>query len=107
VLTSRGDRNIYQLSAALKLNLPIGNQFEGFGRAGVERTWLDLDDAMYDLSGDGYLVGGGFEFRLNAILADASIFVDYTIHHATLEDARSNSVGATSRIWGLGFLVGI
>ena len=107
VLTSRGDRNVYQLSAALKLNLPIGSQFEGFGRAGIERTWLNVDDPSYDLRGDGFLIGAGFEYRLNAVLANSSIFVDYTIHRATLEDARSNSVDATSRVWGLGFTIGI
>ena len=107
VLTGRGEQTVYQASAALKLSLPLGNNFEGFGRAGLERTWLSLDDSRYDLSGDGFLIGGGFELRLNAILANASIFVDYTVHRATLEDGRSNELDATTGIWGLGFTVGI
>lgn len=106
VATGRGDQTVYQASAAAKLNLPIGNSFEGFGRAGLERTWLSFGDERYDLTGNGFLVGAGFEYRLSGVLASASLFVDYTIHRATLEDARSNQVEETSRVWGLGFLIG-
>lgn len=74
-------------------------------RAGPERTWLNLGDDRYNLSGNGFLVGAGFEYRLD-LGSHASIFVDYTIHHATLADTRS-TVDETSRIWGLGFTVGI
>jgi hypothetical protein len=106
VVTNRGDRTVYQASVAAKLNLPLGNHFEGFGRAGLERTWLNLDDDRYDFAGNGFLVGAGFEYRLDLGLHNASIFVDYTIHHASLENTRGQ-VDETSRIWGLGFTVGI
>jgi hypothetical protein len=108
VLTkNQGDRTVYQLSAAAKLNLPLGNNFEGFGRAGLERTWLDLDDDRYNFTGNGFLIGGGFELRLRDLgLGSASVFVDYTIHHATLEDTRGQ-VDETARIWALGFTIGI
>jgi hypothetical protein len=100
------DRRVFQLSGALKLSLPLGNDFEGFGRAGIERTWLNVDDARYDLSGNGFQVAGGFEYRLNALVSNASLFVDYTIHHATLSNTRGE-VSETSRIWALGFTIGI
>ena len=100
------ERNMYQLSGALKLSLPMGNGFEGFGRAGIERTWLNYDDERYDTSGNGFQVGAGFEYRLNAVVSNASLFVDYTIHHATLTNMRGE-VDETSRIWGLGFTIGI
>lgn len=110
VLTnSFGEKTVYQLSGALKLNLPLGNGFEAFARAGLERTWLNQSDAVnqgIDLQGDGYLVGGGFEYRLDAVIANASIFVDYNVHHATLESPRI-IVDNTERIWGLGVLVGL
>src|ERR1041384_3865498 len=61
-----GPSTVYQLSAGLKLSIPLGNNFEAFGRAGLERTWLDLSDDVYNLTGDGYLIGAGFEYRLNA-----------------------------------------
>ena len=106
VQTGDFERNIYQASAALKLSIPLGNNFEAFGRAGIERTWLNYDDERFDLTGDGFQFGAGFEYRLNAIVSNASLFVDYTIHRTTLESTREK-VDATSRIWGLGFTVGI
>ena len=106
VVAANVDRNVYQASAALKLSIPLGNDFEAFGRAGLERTWLNYDDERYDRTGDGFQVGAGFEYRLNAILANASLFIDYTVHRTTLENTREK-VDATSRIWGLGFTVGI
>lgn len=109
VLTNNfGEKTAYQLSAAAKLNLPLGNGFEAFARAGLERTWLNQSDAQnqgLDLMGDGYLVGGGFEYRLDAVIANASLFVDYNVHHATLGSPRI-TVTATEQIWGLGILVG-
>jgi hypothetical protein len=110
VLTnSFGEKTVYQLSGAAKLNLPLGNGFEAFARGGLERTWLNQSDAVnqaIDLMGDGYLVGGGFEYRLDAVLANASLFVDYNVHHATLESPRI-TVDATERIWGIGILIGL
>jgi len=101
-----GDTTVYQLSAALKLSLPLGNNFEGFGRIGIERTWLNVADPIYDLTGDGLLVGGGFEYRLNAIISNASLFVDYNVHRVTLE-SMATKVDTTVGIWGLGLTVGI
>ena len=101
-----GDRTVYALSAALKLSIPLGNNFEAFGRAGLERTWLNVDDPQFNLTGDGWLAGAGFEYRLNAILANASLFIDYSVHRTTLESDRQKA-DATSRFWGLGFTVGI
>jgi len=106
VVTGRGDQTVYQASVAAKFNLPLGNNFEALGRAGLERTWLNLDDDRYNFAGNGFLVGAGFEYRLDLGIKNASVFVDYTIHHATLENTRGQ-VGETSRIWGLGFTVGI
>ena len=101
-----GDKTEYQLSGAVKLNLPLGNNFEGFARVGLERTWLNQDSEGFDLQGDGFVIGGGFEYRLDAVLTNASIFVDYNVHHVTL-DAIRFSTDQTLRIWALGFSIGI
>jgi hypothetical protein len=107
VLTARyGEHTAFQASASLKLNLPIGNDFEVFGRVGAERTWLKLNDNGFDFTGDGFVAGGGIEYRLNAVLANASIFLDYNVHHSTLESVRFD-VGDTFRVWSLGFTVGL
>lgn len=105
VTAQDGERNIYQLSAAAKLSLPLGDGFEAFGRAGLEHAWLDLGDDRYNLSGNGFLVGAGFEYRFNLGVANASVFVDYNIHSATLKDQR-DEIEATTGAWGLGATVG-
>ena len=108
VIASRQDQTVYELSGALKLSIPFGNNFEGFARVGLERTWLDLGDSRMNLTGDGFMVAGGFEYRLDAVLANASLFVDYTVHQATLENsAGTTKVDDNTRVWGLGFTVGI
>jgi len=101
-----GERTAYQASASLKLNLPIGNDFEVFGRIGAERSWLKLADNGFDFTGDGFVAGGGIEYRLNAVLANASIFLDYNVHHSTLESVRFD-VDDTLRIWSFGLTVGL
>jgi len=66
-----------QLAAALKYSLPLGNNFEVFGRGGVERTWLNPENTAADWAGNGWLLGGGFEYRLDLGVTAASVFVDY------------------------------
>src|SRR4051812_209393 len=40
--------SVYQASAAGKLNFPLGNGFEAFGRFGLQHTWMNHDqNAMY------------------------------------------------------------
>lgn len=108
VATAHGDQTVYQGSVALKLSIPIADGFEAFGRGGVERTWLSLGDSNRDLEGDGWLLGGGIEYRLNAVLANASIFVDYMYHRTDLSaDSGSTFRGASTGMWGLGFTLGI
>jgi hypothetical protein len=64
-----------QLAAALKLSIPLGSGFEFFGKGGLERTWLS--EGTLDAAGNGWLLGLGFEYRLNLGATAASIFVDY------------------------------
>jgi Outer membrane protein beta-barrel domain len=89
-LPAFGAENVYQASLSLKLSLPLGNNFEAFGRGGLERTWLTLGDAAYDYTGDGYQLGAGFEFKLDTTLANTTQRFD-----------------ATSGMWGLGVTIGI
>ena len=96
----------YQASAAGKLNFPLGSGFEVFGKLGAQHTWVRTDDPMYDASGNGYLVGGGFEYRLNLGIGATSIWVDYQYSHADLESERKN-YDLGSRMWTLGLSVGI
>ena len=94
------------LSAALKYNYPLGNNFEVFGRAGLLRTDLTPRDVgPMTTSGDGYLLGAGFEYRLPAF---GSIFVDYTRDEATFDSSlKGQPLDQTASMWMLGVNVSL
>jgi hypothetical protein len=95
------------VALAGKYGFPLGDRFEAFGRAGLQRT--DVSDHYYanDLGGTGFLIGGGFEYRIPLGVTGLSFFVDYTILRATWESTGNENYGdgeatQTSRIWTLG-----
>lgn len=94
-----------QLSAALKYSFPLGNNFEFFGRGGLEHTSLSLTEDIHsadDSSGNGWLLGAGFEYRLNALIAGGSLFVDYEHVQTGLTNNNSMQYDATSSVWMAG-----
>lgn len=95
-----------QLSAALKYSFPLGENFEAFVRGGLQHTSIGCqnpDAAMaYDASGNGWLLGGGFEYRLNAVIAGGSVFVDYEHTSATLQNNNMASFDETAGVWMAG-----
>lgn len=96
-----------EASVAGKFNLPLGNDFEAFGRVGLQRTWLSVQNnkPMYDAQGNGYLVGLGMEYRLNLGFAAGSLFIDYSHHSASFEGR--TKFDSSVRMWMLGLSVGI
>jgi hypothetical protein len=95
-----------ELSASLKYSIPLSAGFEAFGRGGLQHTGISNDSGAHDVSGNGVLLGLGVEYRLNFVLADASIFLDYTYSKANVTGDRDNYDFST-RIWTLGLTVGI
>lgn len=96
-----------ELSASGKYNYPLGSNFEVFGRIGFQRTDLTSQkDAMYDLSGNGILIGAGLEYRVDLGAVSGSLWLDYTHRGATLEGER-NSTEYSARMWTLGLTVGL
>ena len=99
-----------QLGIAGKLNLPLQDHFEAYGRIGMHRTWVSGNqDGTDSASGDGYLIGGGIEYRINLGVGGGSLWMDYSYNQASLV---SDSVAATrselsSRMWMLGVSIGI
>lgn len=94
-----------QLSAALKYSFPLGDNFEAFVRGGLEHTAIDMTEAIHDsdsADGNGYLVGGGFEYRLNAVIAGGSLFVDYEHVDTTLTNKSNMTFDASSGVWMAG-----
>ena len=98
-----------QMAVALKYSLTLGNNFEAYGRGGLERTWLSTDTTANDFAGNGWLLGGGFEYRLDLGVTAASVFVDYE-HSATslvnqinMQSQKDETIG----LWTLGVTVAL
>jgi opacity protein-like surface antigen len=96
-----------QLSLAAKLNIPLADHFEAFGRLGVQHTSATADvSPIYDTSGNGFLVGAGMEYRFNpGVGSGASLTVDYQINKVTLSGERfagASAFGVIERQWTLG-----
>ncbi len=91
------------LALAAKLNYPLGNNFEVFGRGGLLQTELDpADSSATSTTGTGYTLSAGFEYRLNLLVANGSIFVDYTRNQATFDSGTTTSYDQTASMWMLG-----
>jgi len=107
VISPFGD--LYQATGALKLNLPLGNNFEAFGRAGVHHTWVNADNDALKAQGNGLLLGAGVEYRLNLGVGAGSIFVDYQFSKASLTGDNNDKLtyDLSTRMFMLGVTVGI
>lgn len=97
-----------QVAAAVKLSLPLGSNFEFFGKGGLARTWLtNSSSASLDAAGNGLLFGAGFEYRLNLAVTAVSIFVDYQrASTAFTSESMATWDGVTS-MWTLGATVSL
>jgi hypothetical protein len=108
-------RNSYQydgtmLSAAGKYSYPLGDNFEAFGRLGLERTWLSTDPSnLPDYVGNGWLIGAGFEYRFTVAATGASALVGYEHSSSSLanQNAMSSTVGESVGIWMLAVTVSL
>ena len=96
------------LSGALKLSIPMVLGFELFARAGVERTWLGPsgDLPMQDWAGNGYLIGGGAEYRFDLTPTDLSLWADWTRHDTNLHDGNARA-DARVDLWTAGLSIAL
>jgi hypothetical protein len=96
------------LAAALKYSLSLGDNFEVYARGGLQRTWLSTDRIASNWSGNGWLLGAGFEYRLNLAGTGASVFVDYEHADSSLvnEQSMANQDEAVG-LWTLGATVSL
>jgi len=90
-----------------KYNYPLSAGFEVFGRLGLGHTWITPHSTSdISRSGDGLVIGAGFEYRFKLPMAQASLWTDYTYNTASLEDV-SYTRDYSSRQWMLGFTFGM
>jgi opacity protein-like surface antigen len=97
------------LAAAGKYSLPLGDNFEAFGRLGLARTWLNTDTNNADWAGNGLLLGAGFEYRFLIAKTGVSAFVDYQRIQSNLDRQSDSQMtkGMGIGLWTLGFSVSL
>jgi hypothetical protein len=95
----------YQVTAAGRYNFPIADGFEAYGRLGVQHTSAGGDLAIYDTSGNGFLVGAGMAYQFDiGIAKGAFASVDYQLNKVDLSGDRfkgSTAFSITERQWTL------
>jgi hypothetical protein len=100
----------YQISAAARFNVPLSHNFEAFGRLGLHHTTVGADNAIYDTSGNGFLVGAGIAYLFDARIGKgAAVSIDYQLNKVDLEGERfkgAASLGLVERQWTLGVTLG-
>ncbi len=99
--------DVYQASIAGKLSLPLGNNFEAFGRVGLHKSWWTNERPELEVGGSGLLFGAGFEYRIKTVAGQGSVFVDYQYSSAELKAERSTLGDTSMRMWTLGLTIGI
>jgi hypothetical protein len=96
----------YQLSAAVRFNLPIADNFEAFGRLGLQHTTVGGENAIYDTSGNGFLVGLGMAYKLDlSVGSGAWLTIDYQLNKTQLTGERfmgEAALDVLERQWTLG-----
>jgi opacity protein-like surface antigen len=95
------------LAVAAKYSFPLGDDFEVFGRGGLQHTWLNTDTNQADVDGNGLLLGAGFEYRLKLSIGAGSLFVDYQYDHTSFDAGKNVSVGGSAGMWTLGATVAL
>lgn len=97
------------LGVAGRLSHALGGGFEVFGRLGYQGTSIEQPSGYDRFSGQGLMFGGGFEYRLNLLVASGSLFVDYNVERSTLdrEGVPTMQYGLTSRVWTLGAILSL
>jgi hypothetical protein len=94
-----------QLAIGGKYGLPIGNNFEIFGRGGLQRTSLSaLSSGGYEAAGGGFYLGLGIEYRLPIAAVGASLFMDYQRAWTTFDNGMGEYDGVAG-IWTLGAML--
>ena len=96
--------------AAGLLHCSLGNNFEIFGRLGVQRTGVAPNTNDGSFTGTGYLAGVGvdYEIKLPTVpqIARAALWIDYNRSGTTLQRDASLSHDYAVGMWSLGVTLG-
>ena len=106
-LATKGTWDAYSTVADLKLDLPLIPLLTVYLKGGVEHTWITppANATVGTISGNGWTGAVGFEYRLDALVANTSVWLDYSRHADSLDN--NTKVIGTANMVTIGVSVGI
>lgn len=110
--TGLGDGADYATATAgvaLKYYIPLSGRLEGYGKGGLDKTWLVADGDMRasGYAGRGYNFGGGIQFTFETgLLGSAAVWLDYTHQEFELREDGMRDLDGGTRLLTLGVSLG-
>lgn len=98
------------LGLDLKYHLHLVLGLEGYGRAGLHKTWLSqrVQSEMAAYQGDGHVLGGGLQYVFDLLpRIDAAIWADYSHQVFDLDDAEGRPLTGSADVLTLGVSLGL
>jgi hypothetical protein len=97
------------LGVDLKYHVGLFGSFEGYGKIGLNKTWLSggSDDSL-GYEGRGEALGLGVQYSFNVAVTQVGLWADYTVQHTELRDAdRPEQLDGELGMFNLGISVGL
>jgi hypothetical protein len=111
-MTGSADMATASLGLDLKYHLHIALGIEGYGRAGLHRTWLaqsgSADSLMSGYQGNGHVLGGGLQYGFELLpVVEAAVWADYSRQAFHLTDEAQQSMSGTADVITVGLSIGL
>lgn len=103
------DYSTISLGVDLKVYLPLLLGLEAYGRAGLNKTWLDApaERQQWSYEGRGHALGGGLQYTIGLPLADIGLWLDYTRQETDLRDGNRAPLDGRVDMLTLGVSLGL
>jgi len=87
--SGEGDFTTISLGVDLKYYIGLVGGLEGYGKIGLNKTWLSGPAEMEDWSyqGRGQEIGVGLQYNINLPLTQVGLWLDYTAQNTELRDS--------------------
>ncbi len=103
-----GDFATVSLGLDAKYYLGLAGGLEGYGKIGLNKTWLTGPEETeeWDYKGRGQELGLGLQYNFSLALTDIGVWLDYTIQNTELRDGENQVLDGTLEMVNLGLSVG-
>jgi hypothetical protein len=109
-LTGNEDYSTLSLGVDVKYHLGLIGGLEGYGKIGLNKTWLTGSDSSEDLnySGRGEALGVGLQYSFNLAVTQIGLWADYTLQNTDLrDDERQQALDGEIGMFNLGVSIGL